>query len=195
MPTDFQSSQGLAPKEPDLPLAFGLVLLRHNRLPLSRPILERVRLEHPKSPVAHQAIAWQDFLQGRVGEGIAALHQMVATLPDPALEPAAEPYLRYALQFAGALRQYSLTVAEPPLNRADVESLDRAVIARGDAAKETYRQGIESAREALAKIDADLSEATPDRRPSLQLDRKRITYYATLNFTTIADFIRHRLDE
>ena len=64
-----RGSQGLAPKEPDLPLAFGLVLLRHNRLPLSRPILERVRLEHSKSPVAHQVIAWQDFLQGRLGGG------------------------------------------------------------------------------------------------------------------------------
>ena len=176
-----------------MPLAYGLVLLRHNRLPLSRPILERVRLEHWKSPVAHQAIAWQDFLQGRLAEGIAALQQMVATLPDPAQEPAAEPYLRYALQFAGSLRQYSLSAAEISLSRTDVEGLDRAVL-RGDAAKEAYRQGI-SRREALAKIEADLSEATPDRRPSLLLDRKRVTYYATLNFTLIADFMRHRLDE
>ncbi|MFO0816696.1 MAG: protein kinase [Pirellulales bacterium] len=193
---DFLGSQGLAPREPDLPIAFGLVLLRHNRLPLSRTTLERVRLEHPKSPVAHQAIAWQDFLQGgRLAEGIAALQQMVTTLPDTTLEPGAEPYVRYALQFAGSLRQYALSAPDTPLTRTDVEGLDRAVLARGDAAKEAYRQGVESAREALAKIDAELAEATPDRRPSLMLDRKRVTYYATLNYTTIADFMRHRLDE
>ena len=52
-----------------------------------------------------------------------------------------------------------------------------------------------SRREALAKVEADLNEATPDRRPRCILDRKRVTYYATLNFTIIADFMRHRLDE
>ncbi|MFO0872280.1 MAG: serine/threonine-protein kinase [Pirellulales bacterium] len=195
MATDYQTSQGLAPKEPDLPLAFGLVLLRHSRLPLARPILERVRLEHPKSPVAHQAVAWQDFLQGRLGEGVAALQQMVVNLPDTTLEPDADPYFRYALQFAGALREYSLSAPETPLTRTDVDGLDRAVIARGEAAKEAYRKGVESARESLAKIDRELSEATSDRRPALLVDRRRPTYYTTFNYTLIADFLRHRLDE
>lgn len=45
------------------------------------------------------------------------------------------------------------------------------------------------------KVDAELADATPDRRPALMFIRKRVTYYATLNYTTIADFMRHRLDE
>ena len=191
----YTNAQGLAPKEPDLPMAFALVLMRHNRLPIARTIVERVRLEHPKSPLAHQAIAWQDFLQGRYADGIASLQQMIVNLPNPQLEPAAEPYRRHALQFAGALRQYAMSVADPPLSRTDVETLDKAVIAGGDTAKEAYRQGVEATREALARIDGELRDATPDRRPNLQLDRKRITYYTNLNFALMGDFLRHRLEE
>ncbi len=191
----YTNALGLAPKEPDLPMSFALVLMRHNRLPAARTIVERVRLEHPKTPVAHQAIAWQDFLQGRYGDGIASLYQMVANLPNPQLEPAAEPYRRHALQFAGALRQYALTVADPPLSRADVETLDKAVIAGGDSAKDAYRQGVEATRDALARIDGELRDAPPDRRPNLQLDRKRITYYTNLNYALMGDFLRHRIEE
>lgn len=57
--------------------------------------------------------------------------------------------MRYALQFAGALRQYALSAPDTPLTRTNVEGLDRAALARGDAAKEAYRQGVESARECL----------------------------------------------
>lgn len=195
MTTDFQAAQALAPKDPELPLAYGLILLRHNRTLLARPLLERVRLEHPKSPVAHQVVAWLNFLQGKPNEGVAALEQMVASLPDPVQYPDAEPYVRYALQYAGSLRTFSLSAAETPLARTEVEGLDRAVIARGETAKEAYRQGVESARELLARLDADLAEAGSDRRPQLQLDRKRPTYYTTLNYTTLADFIRLGMEE
>lgn len=195
MTAEFQAMQGLAPKEPELPLAYGLVLLRHNRTLLARPALERVRLSHPKSPVAHQVIAWLDFLQGKPGEGVAALQQMVANLPDTTKEPGAEPYVKYALQYAGSLRQYAIAGAENPLMRADVEGLDQAVIARGNAAKEAYRAGVDSARDTLARIDMELAQATADRRPQLQLDRKRPTAYATLNYTMIADFIRLGMED
>jgi tRNA A-37 threonylcarbamoyl transferase component Bud32 len=195
MQAAYNTALGLAPKEPDLPMAFALVLMRHNRLPAARVIVERVRLEHPKTPLAHQAIAWQDFLQGRYGDGISSLQSMVKNLPNPQLEPAAEPYRRHALQFAGALRQYAMTVADPPLSRADVETLDKAVIEAGDAAKEAFRQGIEATREALARIDGELRDAPADRIANLQLDRKRITFYTNLNYALMGDFVRHRLDE
>ena len=164
-------------------------------MPMARALVERVRLEHPKTPVAHQAMAWHDFLQGRYVDGIASLHDMVTNLPNPQLEPSAEPYRRHALQFAGALRQYAMSVPDSPLSRTDVESLDKAVIASGDAAKEAYRQGVESTREALARVDGEMRDATPDRILKLQLDRKRITYYTNLNYVLMGDFLRHRLEE
>lgn len=195
MQAAYTERQGLAPKEPDLPMAYSLVLMRHNRMPMARALVERVRLEHPKTPLAHQAIAWQDFLQGRYVDGIASLHDMVTNLPNPQLEPSAEPYRRHALQFAGALRQYAMSVPDSPLSRTDVESLDKAVIASGETAKEAYRQGVDSTREALARVDGELRDATPDRVPKLQLDRKRITYYTNLNYVLMGDFLRHRLEE
>ena len=193
--SDYQSNENLLPRDPDLALAYGLVLLRNNRTPWSRPLFEKVRLDHPKAVVAHQALAWHSFVAGKPQEGIAELRQMIEALPDVEKNPAAAPYVRGMFTWAGALRQFAISASEPSLMRSDVEELDQAVAARGDDAKELYRQGVEAVREAVRKLDAERAEASPEKRSALGIDRRRVTFYTTFNFALVADFIRQNLDE
>jgi len=176
-------------------LAYGIVLLKFYRTPLARPVFDRIRTTHPKSVVTDQALAWQAFQQARLVDGISELRAMVEHLPDEKLMPGAEPYVKYSLQWAGSLREYCLTVPDTPLDRKAVDELDKAVITRGDAAKEAYRVGIEATRATMAKIDDELKEAVADRRTTLQLDRKRLTSYANLNFNLVGDYLRQALEE
>lgn len=191
----YQTMIPLAPRQPDISLAYGLLLLRHTRTPLSRPVLEKIRQDHPNSVVVHQALAWQDFLQGRLPEGVTSLRLMVETLPNPAEDQASAAYVDYSLKLAGSLRQFALTAAEPPLALKDVEALDRAVIARGERASAAYRQGVESVRDGVAKLDEQLKDATADRRSTLLIDRKKLTHYATLNYALVADQMLRMLED
>lgn len=193
---DFQAADQKAGKEPDVRLAFALVMLKHNRTPVSRPIFEKIRSENPKRVVAHQALAWQNFLQGKQVEGLADLKLLVDNLPDPKEQPDSAPFFQQAIELAGTLREYSLRAAEPPVDPAATKALDQAVIARGDAAKAAYQKGIEAVRVGLKRIDEDIATAlVPTKQLSLQLDRKRATYYATFNFAVVADYIKQQADE
>ncbi|MFM7844680.1 MAG: serine/threonine-protein kinase [Planctomycetota bacterium] len=192
---EFRREDSKLAGQPDLALAYGLVLLKNYRTPLARPVFDKIRSAHPKSVVADQMLAWQAFQQDRLVDGIGDLKLMVSHLPDLRLMPAAEPYVKYSLQWAGALREYVLSVPDSPLDRKAVEELDQAVIALGDTAKEAFRAGIESTRTTLAKLDEELLVAAPDRKTTLAQSRKRVATYANPNFNTIADYLRVAVEE
>ena len=193
---EFQTLNKEAGQQPDVALAYALALLKHNRTPLSRPIFERVRSSHSKHPVAHQALAWQEFSQGKYIEGLADLKQLVDCLPDPAESPQVEPFFMQAVELAGALREFGLRAAEPPVDAAAAKPLDQAILARGEAAKSAYQRGIDAAREARKRIDSEIADTTDaNKLRTLQLDRRRLTYYASFNFAAVADYLRHVAEE
>jgi len=193
---EFQAANQQAAEQPDVALAFGLVMLKHNRTPVSRPLFEKIRAEHPKCAVAHQALAWQNFLQGKPVEGLADLRQMIETLPDPLERPENEPFFLQAVELAGVLREFSLRAAEPPVDTSATKLLDQAVIARGEEAKVAYQKGIAAVRDGIKRVDELIADAPdPTKQRSLQLDRKRVTYYTTFNFAIISEYVRQAADE
>lgn len=193
---EFKTANQEAASQPDVALAYGLVMLRHSRTPVARPLFEKIRAEHPKCALAHQALAWQNFLQGKMIEGLADLKQMVEVLPDPAQHPEEGPFFAQAIELAGALREYSLRAADPPLDAAATKALDQAVIERGDVAKGAYQKGIAAVRDGLKRVESDINDALDEvKKKSLQLDRKRVTYYATFNYGVVSDYLKQKADE
>lgn len=193
---EYQTDNKLAANQPDIALAYALALLKHNRTPLSRPIFERVRADHPRNAVAHQALAWQNYLQNKYVEGLSDLKLLVDALPDPEANPDQAPFVRQALELAGALREFALRAAEPPVDAAASKSLDQAVLARGEWAKTSFQKGIDQFREGLKLIDQELAdEMSPDKLRTLQLDRKRLTYYASFNFQAVADYLKQQAED
>ena len=181
----------LAPKQPDLALAYGLVLLKNGRPTQSLPVFEKIAAEHPETPVVYQALAWQHFVQGKHSDGISELKQLVKLLPEPGTDAARDAYVRAAFQFAGALRKFALDAAEPRLDLADVQALDRAVVQRGAVAKQLFAAGIKSVTESLKEVDDAIIDApSREKKLALETERKSLRRHTTINFESAAEFIK-----
>ncbi|MBM4004238.1 MAG: serine/threonine protein kinase [Planctomycetes bacterium] len=194
--------ESLSPEQPDLKLAFALTLLRHGRLAHSLPIFERLTQDYHTLIVAHQALAWQHFTQGKLREGVRDLEKMIAAIPltppsGAALRtPAGEAYVEHVIEFAGQLKVFALQALDRRLNEDDFQRLDELVTKRGSAARTTFESGAAKALASLEAVDKELAETNKrERRQILELERKRISYYTNIQFDAVSAFIIAGLNE
>ena len=198
--------ESLTPDQPDLKLAFALTLLRHGRLAHSLPIFERLAQDYPTLIVAHQALAWQHFTQGKLREGVRDLERMIAATPGTSPSgaplgaalntPAGKAYVEHVLGFAGQLKVFALQALERHLTEEDFQRLDALVEKQGSAARATYESGAAKAAASLESLDKELAETSKrERRQILELERKRISYYTNIQYDVVSAFIIAGLNE
>lgn len=189
-----KAAVGLAPDQPEPELAYGLVLLKANKTLASYPVFERVRSAHPDSVVAHQAIAWQHFIQRRYKQGIASLEQMISNLPQPE-DGQWQGINADRLRWAGALRGYALYAADPPATVEDTAKLDQLVVSLAGDAKSLFAIGTQATRAEVQRLDAEVAKATEDQVISrLRFQRRLLSHYLKFDFSGAADDLKRSLE-
>lgn len=200
MPTDildaaYKNAKVLVEGQPEPDLAYGLVLLKANKTLASYPVFERVRLAHPDSITAHQAIAWQMFLLRRTRQGLGVLEQMVQRLPKPQGDNW-DPHSAELLRWAGAMRTYALYAAETTLAPTESAKLDELVISLGEPAKALYGKGVQEVRQEVNRIDAELAKASEDYdTSSLRFQRRQLSHYVKFDVSAAAEAIKRGLEQ
>ncbi|QDU98015.1 protein kinase domain-containing protein [Lignipirellula cremea] len=191
----YETAHKKTPDQPDLSIAYGLANLKHNRTAAAQKLFEQVRTSHPDRAAPYLALAWQNFMQKDYKNGIADLKSGLSHL-DPAATGAEAVFARYAWQLAGEMREFALQGAEPPMLTKDVAPLDQFVIEHGPEATALYRTGLEGVRSEFTTIDkqiADLQksplEADRTRVAGLKRDRKRLTYFSTLDLDAFSKYL------
>jgi serine/threonine-protein kinase len=190
-----KQQESVSSKQPDVALAHALLLLRHGRTLQSLPMFESLAKRFPKIPAPYQCLAWQSYIQNRHSEGTRHLVTFVKLLPEMSGDGVADKYASHGYEFAGRLRTYVIE-SLGKLSEADFRELDEAIQERGPEAKKNYERGMAATMDAVTKIVNEIANAnTEEKRRTLDVDRKRLSYYATIDFQLIADLILSQIDD
>jgi len=190
----YETAREASPDQPDIDVAFALVQLKQSRTANSEKLFEQIRAKYPERVTPYVALAWQNFNQKNYKAGVKELQGAVSRI-DLSAEGAQGEFARYVYKLAGEMREFALQGAEPPLLAKDVAPLDTMVIAQGDVAKGLYAAGLTGVRAEFAKIDTQIKGASGDaaRLASLNRDRKRLTYFTSLDFDLFERLIKAEL--
>jgi eukaryotic-like serine/threonine-protein kinase len=195
----FEAAQGLAAREPEPKLAYGLVLFKASQPTKALLQFDEVSLAKPDSLPALEGAAWIRMYQRDYVRGLDRLVQLVERIPKPA--KAAAGYTEYALrimEWAGRLREFVATTPQDrikPTSEAFAQ-LDAAVAQHGPAAQQAYQKGRTATRTAMEDIDKRITEA-PDTAAAtkLEIDKGRINNFAQFSIDLAVQYILEHLNQ
>lgn len=203
--TAFERLRLRSPQTPEVRLLHGMILLNNLRTAEAETRLQAIKQDEAKFEPEHrsaaimmpvyQALAWQNLLRGRLEDGIADLTEAVRRIGRPRPDGRFDPYQAHLLSWAGELREFVLTAAEDPLTSLQVRSLDNAIINHSDEAKSQFKVGIDLFREKLAELDKQIAAAQLADKRKLMRDRKRLTYYSSLDYDVLARHLQSLVSE
>lgn len=197
---DYLAASRLTGDEPDAQITWALIQHRNREDREAQKHFERVKLSHPDNLIPYEGLAWLQADQGRYSESLteltALLHKLRGDEPD---EPAVfDENARRIVAFAGAIREFSLTIAEPDRQPSAMTQtkLDVAITAFGDEAVSIHKTARKAVTEKVAEYDNQLAEAKGTNRATLiELERKRIEKYVSYDAAAARRAIIARLGE
>lgn len=190
---EFKELQPLAPNEPDFSLATGLVLLKHGKTSFSTQMFETALALAPLSPVAHQALAWQDFSKKNYADGTDHVIRLLATTSGSDGKEISS-YDKYALTWSGELAAYLQEFVPgdgPALSKQIVE----AAADCGPAAQKVFAAGQAAVMARKQEILNDYKIApTQAEKDQLRFKAKLLTTYTQFGFEAAEAEIITQLD-
>ena len=194
--TLYDQSKGLQTNQPDVALAYGLVMLKHNRTKESQDIFEQVRAAFPEELLPYHALAWQYFMQKNASKAMGELNELAVRLPDPDEEKGYAAYEQHLLDMMGRMGWYAFQAAEPSVEYEVVKSFNDIVSNRGVDARTIFLKGVAHVRGEVAKIDEAIDEESNDEKlAALQRERRRVGYYVDFGFDLVVDYLEARLEQ
>jgi eukaryotic-like serine/threonine-protein kinase len=173
--------RSLADTQPDFDLAAGLVFLKHGKTSFSTQMFESALALAPESPVAHQALAWQDFSKKNYADGAEHIVRLLATVAGPDVKELST-YDTYALTWSGELAAYLQEFVPgngPTLSKQIVE----AAAERGPAAQKVFAAGREGVLSRKQELLNDYKIApTQAEKDQLRFKAKLLTTYTQFGF-------------
>ena len=198
----FNDADDLARNEAEPKLAYGLVLLEDGKTRFSEPEFESVLLDDANSLLAHHALAWQNFSTGKLAEGVKHLEKLIEHLPDAEPGTPAHAYAQHVFEWAGKLREYAKSAAEPKPKPEDIkplDNIDNMIVERkkvDQQAFDKYKAGVDAVRDKWKDIDKKLAKTIdPGDKAKLRRDRRRLTYYTSFDFDVAEALLRATLDQ
>jgi len=190
----YTTSRRLQQDQPDVRMAYALVLLKHNRTRDSQPAFEAVRASNSDTLLPYHALAWQYFMQKKYEKGLEDLTQLVANLPEPDEQNGYDLYSKHVLEMAGIMSMFAYKAAERPVESDVLAPLNQAV--QGDQARALFLNGVNHVNTAVKELDEKIQAApTADEKESLERNRRRLTYYGSFDYDIAADHLRKRLED
>jgi hypothetical protein len=190
---EHNEAKSLADTQPDFDLAAGLVFLKHGKTSFSTQMFESALALSPESPVAHQALAWQDFSKKNYDDGAEHIVRLLATTAGPDAKQIS-PYDKYALTWSGELAAYLqefVTGNGPDLSKQIVE----AAAKRGTLAQKIFAAGQESVLARKQELLNDYQIApTQAEKDQLRFKAKLLTTYTQFGFEAAQAEIITQLD-
>ncbi len=158
--------------QPEPMLAYGIILIKATKMDQAYEVLERVRLKHPSSLLAHRAVIWLHFYKTRYDDGFTKIFSMLEQIPKP--DDVDGPYDETTLnifEWSGMLREIATSSSdwnERVPSDEEAQKLDERASEYGDIPSARYEKG----RADIRKIYADLASSF-DAKPQTPLDRRR----------------------
>lgn len=200
--SDFVAASRLVGDEPEAQLSYAMVLIKTRNAKDAQQAmgyLEDVRLSHPENLISYEGLAWLHAYGNRFSKSVdelTALFSRLRTDHPEGFELNGE--VMRVLDFAGRIREFSVTVAEDTrrLKLDEVTALDEAVAALGKDSVEVYESARKAVQEQIRKYDEEIADksGTADGQ-LLVLERKRMTSYVKLGFDEIRQQIVAHLDD
>jgi len=196
---DCELAKQLTEGQPDADLAGALVFLKNGKSIDARKAFQAALAADPDSMLAHQGLAWHDFLGRDYAPAVQHLEKMVRALPQPGPGEALVRQTTVALKWAGRLRAYAALVASQQRrpDEALLKAVDDAVGDRPEEnALELYRAGYFAVAEQLKELDKELAGADSDQQSAqLRLKRRTLSTYARFHFQQAADYLLVKIVE
>jgi serine/threonine-protein kinase len=190
---EYNKLQALSPTQPDFNLAAGLVLLKHGKTSFSTQMFESALALAPQSPVAHQALAWQDFSKKNYSEGTQHVVRLMAVIADREAKNLST-YDKYALAWSGELATYlqEFVADEGPALSKKILS---AVAELGPEAQKVFATGQESVLRRKQELLDDYKIApTQAEKDQLRFKARLLTTYTQFGFDAAESEILTQLD-
>jgi len=178
----YEEAKGLAGKELEPKLLYGLLLLKRKERDAAIKILGEVSTEHPKLLLPLQGIAWLQFDKRSYEAGIRDLQKLLAAIPKPQQPADGYPIeVQRLFLWAGQLREFSATVVEKGQPKAEtLADLDQAVAAHGADAQRIYRQGRDRTQAKIAEYDKKIADSGGGTAAEmLAIQRRQMNNYVT----------------
>jgi hypothetical protein len=193
----FVAAQGLAEKEPEAKLLFGLIQMKFRQRGEAERSLEDLRIERPEMLLPIQSLVWLGFDKRDHVEGLRHLAELVAKVPRP--KKAGQPYGAEAeaiFTWAGQLREFAPEGDERRVPPPDLlQQVDAAVAAHAEPAQRLYRQGREQSRKLIAGFSAKIAAADSEAlKARLRIERRQLVYYAAFPYEATVQAILAGVD-
>ena len=193
----YTAAQGLAEKEVEPKLLYGLILLKARQRADAERQFEDLRIERPALLLPNQALAWLRFDRRDYGDGIRDLTELVGKI-GPAKKPG-EAYPAEAQQlfsWVGQLREFAADADERrSVPTSAFQRLDAAAAAHGSAAAQLYDKGREQVRGLLGDFDAKIAAAPSEAvKVRLGIDRRQVGNFVAFPFEAAVQGILDGLD-
>lgn len=198
--TAFGNAQGLAGKEVEPRLLYGLALLR-SKNPKQRAeavrYFEDLKSEKPELLLPLQVLAWGQFEKRQYSLGVEGLAEFVAKIPKPGPKENYSPAAIQTFQWVGQLREFAPTADDArPVPKPTLDRLDAAVADHGDAAKTAYSKGRQRTQGAQQAFDDKVIAAEDEAmRSKLKIDRKQVSNFVVFPFDEAIQSVLETLDQ
>jgi len=179
--------------QPDMDIAYGLVLHASNKTSASLKFFEQVHATHPDRMTPLVMLAWQNFMRKDLDQGVSLLLELVDKLNVPE-EGKPDEFTSHILELAGEMAMFAYKAADPPVLAKDLSKLTAAVKAKGAAAHAIYNGGVKNVLDAIETIDQQIAVETDNaNQANLQRDRRRLTRYTHLDHEILRRYVEQQL--
>jgi serine/threonine-protein kinase len=182
----------VAPREPEAPLLYGLLLMRSRQRDEAAAVLAALRVQRPDLLEVVHAMTWLDLDRRNFSGAAQGLLEMSAILCKLAVGSGNPDDFHLELaNWCGRVREYltAVDVPESSLTKVD-ENFEQAPRQWTEA----YRAGREESRKILAKFDEEMAGADSFRLPTIRLERRQLRNYASFPYEKWVDRIVAGLD-
>jgi serine/threonine-protein kinase len=171
-------AQGLAEKEPEPELLYGLGLLKAGQFAESLNALQAAWRKAPELRLPLEGMIWSLFEQRNCSSAASGIVRLISLLPKQVGDDGKVPVpIDQILYWVGQLRQYAGAAAANPVPAIELQKIDNAVAVGKFPFEGPYNRGRDSVRAQLRKIDAEIAAASPQdqillrrsKRPKLDL--------------------------
>jgi serine/threonine-protein kinase len=197
---DYLTASRLAGDEEDAQITWALIQHRNREDREAQKHFERVKLSHPNNQLSYEGLAWLRADQKRYTESLVELTALLQLMrgEDPDEPPVFDTNVQRVVAFAGGIREFALTIADPTRQpSASVQAdLDKAIMAFGDEAVSIHESARKSVIDKAADYDKQLVAAKGTNQATLiELERRRIEKYVVYDTAAARRAIIARLDE